>query len=156
MLSRDEETILRYWHMLEGAPCVPPEEIGDPKCRDGEPAGTPVRAGVFRCGAPDRPTVRLEDISPGVPDDWELYSVRIDETRGRNYEIIFTPEGRGDVPGVQLLVRTSKPDLPPFDPPVAFYSYGEPCDAADTQIQTDNLGCAGASCVRLIPPPEER
>jgi hypothetical protein len=152
MLNRDVDTITEYWNMLPGRPCVAEDEIGVPKCPAGEPAGTVVRVGAFRCG---RDAPRLEDGPIGVPADWDLYTVHVDDTRGLMYRIIFTPGGRGDRKSVTLHVRTAKPGLEGILS-TSVIGFSETCNTADEQIADEDIWCRPGNCKLLIPPPGQR
>lgn len=149
MLERDVETVKSHWEWAPGAPCFLPDEIGLPKCRPDEVKGTLVREGAFRCGE-DAP--RLEDGPIGVPDDWDLYAIQRYDVRGQLHQIIFSPRGRGDEPGVELLVRVF-PELPV---PTAFFSYAARCESAAQIAAAFEDECSIEPCKLIVPPPEER
>jgi hypothetical protein len=150
MLVRDTDTVLKYWNGRP-APCFPEDEIGLPKCRRGEPKGTLVDEGAFRCG---EGFIQLKEEPIGVADDWDLYSVQLDDDRGLLYRIIFSRRGGDNEPAVELIIRTAKPgleDVFPFD----FFSYSETCKTAAEELAYKGGFCS-ARCEIIIPPPDQR
>ena len=143
MLNQDEATIRRLWNELGTFPCVGLGRPGEPKCVGGETEGELVRGGAFSCGAG---AIRLDALAVGVPSDWDVFSIQVEEGRGKRYRVVFSRHADRGAPAVVIEFRTPARTLEPLVP-FAFISYSETCETAgELTMGLDNF---------LVPPPHE-